>query len=270
MKNFVFSDIAFLMESFHVYLSLHSMQIHTYSQIGTFHTNHNEDCLVTAEIAENQLLIAVMDGCSMGTESHFASTLIGKILRKIAKEMYYLSFRNNEFKSLKVMLKHVIKSLFQQLIQFKNDLALERYELLSTLILGIIDTKSKSAELITIGDGIVIHNGQITEYEQDNQPDYLGYHLDKPFEEWFSIQNQFLSLKNLYDLSISTDGIFTFRKFDNQLYPLILEADIIHQLCIQQENINRPFLLKNRVIDIEKIFGLKPTDDLTIVRLVWK
>ena len=32
-----------------------------------------------------------MDGCTMAAESYFASTLIGKILRKIAKEIAYKS-----------------------------------------------------------------------------------------------------------------------------------------------------------------------------------
>ena len=62
-----------------------------FTQIGEFHINHNEDFLVTHEIGKDKLMIAVMDGCTMGTESHFASTLIGKLLRQISKEIHYLS-----------------------------------------------------------------------------------------------------------------------------------------------------------------------------------
>ena len=68
------------------------MQKYELTQIGSFHTNHNEDSLITHKIGNHKLLIAVMDGCSMGIESHFASTLIAKILKKLALEFYYLEF----------------------------------------------------------------------------------------------------------------------------------------------------------------------------------
>ena len=44
-----------------------------FTQIGEFHINHNEDFLVSHEIGKDKMMIAVMDGCTMGTESHFAS-----------------------------------------------------------------------------------------------------------------------------------------------------------------------------------------------------
>ena len=72
---------------------------HTISTIGQFHTNHNEDFLVTENINDDRILIAVMDGCSMGKESHFASTLIGKLLRKISKGISFKEFINNENKT---------------------------------------------------------------------------------------------------------------------------------------------------------------------------
>jgi len=45
------------------------MQQYTFTQIGTFHTNHNEDFLINHPLGKNQLLIAVMDGCTMGTDN---------------------------------------------------------------------------------------------------------------------------------------------------------------------------------------------------------
>jgi len=68
------------------------MKIFELSQIGEFHTNHNEDSYTITEIEAHQFLIAVMDGCSMGKESHFASTLIAKLLRKIGKVISYKAF----------------------------------------------------------------------------------------------------------------------------------------------------------------------------------
>ena len=74
--------------------------------IGAFHTNYCEDFLVVAELGSQQQLVAIMDGCSMGTESTFASLLIGKLLRKIAKEFFYQEFVQSEIGDLKAQLKN--------------------------------------------------------------------------------------------------------------------------------------------------------------------
>ena len=184
------------------------MQKYQLTTIGQFHTNHNEDAIADYKIGDDLIMLAVMDGCSMGTESHFASTLISKILRKTAKEISFKAFIEKNEKSPDEYLKAILKQLFSELKEIKNRLLLEKEELLSTLILCVLNRKNKEAEIIAIGDGLICCNGQYTEYEQDNKPDYLGYHLDKDFEEWFQTQEQKLSLTHINDLSISTDGIF--------------------------------------------------------------
>ena len=245
------------------------MQIYTHSQIGTFHVNHNEDFFVTTELTNQHILIAVLDGCSMGNESHFASTLIGKILRKISKAFYYKAFILPAFSNDKQLLINVLKQLFRELSLIKNELGLETNELLSTLILSVINKDARTAEIITIGDGLIVCNQQQFEYEQDNRPDYLGYHLHKNFEEWFAQPKQVLSLQNIKDISLSTDGIFTFQPFDNKIYPGISESEIIHHLLIFQQNLQFRVMLKKQVLMLEKKFGLKPSDDLTMVRVIF-
>ena len=65
------------------------MKVYKTLHIGEFHTNHCEDFLIHEQIGANQILIAVLDGCTMGTESVFASILFGKVLRNIAKKKFY-------------------------------------------------------------------------------------------------------------------------------------------------------------------------------------
>lgn len=245
------------------------MRKYIYSIIGTFHTNHNEDFLVLEEIGETQFLIAVMDGCTMGKESHFAATLIGKILRRIAKEKYYKAFITKEKHALATPLKGILEALFLQLKILKNDLVLEKEELLSTLMLGIVDKKTKCAELLTVGDGVVHWDGNLLEYDQANKPDYLGYHLDEDFESWYASQTQRLSLTNLQDLSIASDGIFTFQKLDTKSYEKISEAGWIHFLLYDIEGNEKEQMLKRKVMELEEDYGLKATDDLTIIRLLF-
>jgi hypothetical protein len=233
--------------------------------MGTFHTNHNEDFFITREIGDDKLLIAVMDGCSMGTESHFASTLTGKLLKKTAKELHYKDFIQSQSETLSEILQSVAQSLFEDLRDIKNRLLLEREELLNTLILAIVNHDNKTAEVLTIGDGLISYNHSLTEYEQDDKPDYLGYHLTEEFQTWYSNQNQRVSLSEVESLSIVTDGIFTFNPYDQKQYELVDESVIIDYLLHNPRGIQNEYLLKKRLIEIERNWGLRPSDDLTII-----
>ena len=244
------------------------MRQYTFTQIGTFHTNHNEDFLINHPLGKNQLLIAVMDGCTMGTDSHFAATLLGKLLRKFAKEHYYQSFVEQTEKSNVLLLKKLMAQLFAALKVLKNQLALERVELLSTLIIGVINQQTQQAELLTIGDGVIYCNGQLTDYDQENNPDYLGYHLAENFDNWYPRQTQRLSLENIQDLSIATDGIYTFRAYDTKRYESITKAEIIHFLLNDQTGHSKKNMLSKKMRTIEDNWGLKPTDDLAVIRLI--
>lgn len=246
------------------------MKIFEFSQIGEFHLNYNEDHFVVCEIGENKLLIGVMDGCTMGDESHFASNLIGKILRKISKEKYYQEFIEKSSKELIEIQKEVLRSLFLELVGIKNRLGLERNELLSTLILGICDKKNRRVEIITIGDGLIVHNGEMKEYEQDNRPDYLGYHLNEDFDDWYEAQNQKLSLENIEDLSICSDGIFSFKQFNIEKDILKDDGEIIERLLRKKIKGIEGNILKKEVMQLEKEYGLKPSDDLTIIRMIFE
>lgn len=54
-----------------------------------------------------------MDGCSTAMDSHFSSTLIGKLLRKIAVEKGYQElYQDHNAKSLDEELKEILQDLF--------------------------------------------------------------------------------------------------------------------------------------------------------------
>lgn len=243
------------------------MQIYQHSQIGTFHADHNEDHLCHYPIASHQTLLAVMDGCSMGTESHFASTLFAKLLKKISKGLFYQEFATGQQKSNHELIELVLQQLFTQVHQLKHQLSLEVEELLCTLMLAIIDQDNRSAVIHTIGDGVLVFNGKIKEYDQDNKPDYLAYHLDQDFEKWFAQHQQKDTFHQLNDLSIISDGIFTFRSFDNNIYKPISEVDLMQQLI--HDLPQHPYFLKQKLLEIEQQYGLKPSDDLSIIRVTW-
>lgn len=72
------------------------MKIYSALKIGEFHPVFCEDFNVVEKLSENWMLIAVMDGCSSGKDSHFASALFGEIIKKIAKNIPYWDFQKTE------------------------------------------------------------------------------------------------------------------------------------------------------------------------------
>lgn len=241
---------------------------HKITSIGTFHQNYCEDYALFREIGESRILMSVMDGCTMGTESYFASALIGKLLKKISQEEFYLEYGSKQVLPLDELLKKVIKKLFNQLKELKIFMQLGRNELLSTINLGIVDIKEKTGDFIVVGDGFIYMNDLYFELDQDNQPDYIGYHLKENFEDWWEDQDQFFSFENIEDITVSTDGIFTFSKYDNASYPEVENHEVIKYLLNDTSDIQNERMFEKKLHHIENKWGLKPTDDLGIVRLI--
>ncbi len=243
------------------------MKIYSVLQIGTFHTNHCEDFFVNAQFGAEQQLVAVLDGCSTGTESAFASMLFGKILRQIAKKQYYLEFTTGQTLDLKQGLALVMRQLFEQAAQAKNNLGLDTKELLSTIVLSLVDMKAHTAEVIVVGDGLVYWDGEAIEYDQDNRPDYLGYHLAEDFDLWYQQQRQKLSIDEFNNLAFSTDGIFTFKPVTRRIAQRP-EADMVSFLLADHEYMEHPNFLERKVRFIQDEWKHQNSDDLAIVRLM--
>lgn len=242
------------------------MRIYTTLQIGELHTNHCEDYLITAEIGKNKFLCAVMDGCTMGTDSYFAATLTGKLLRKISKEYSYKAFLSKESPGLQLILENITRHLFDEWRSAKNILQLERAEVLNTLLIGVIDTSNRSAEFLCVGDGLICINNRLFEFEQNDKPDYLGYHLHEDFTAWYGNQQQRVSAQDLQNFSLATDGIFTFKKFDSKTYAE--PGDVINFLLVNSEEGDSNNMLDRKLLDIQTNWGLKPGDDLAIIRII--
>ena len=242
------------------------MIIYTTLTIGEHHTNHCEDYLITAEIGKEKILCAVMDGCSMGTDSYFAATLTGKLLRKIANEYSYKEFISKQPNDLQQTLQGIVRQLFLELRGLKNSIQLQREEILNTLLIAVIDSSNATGEFLCVGDGLICLNGEFFEFEQNNKPDYLGYHLQEDFDTWYANQQQRVSAKHIRDFSLATDGIFTFSRYDNQTYQQA--GNVAELLLIDKTDFHSTNMLDRKRIDIEKEWGLKPMDDLAIIRSI--
>ena len=244
------------------------MKFYELSHIGEFHVNHNEDFLISEEAGKTRRIIAVMDGCSSGTDSHFASTLIGKLLRKIAKQEAYREFAQKEKEPITKQLEKISLQLFEELSNLNRQLDLRSDEILSTLILALIDMEKKNAEILIVGDGLIHINGENIEYENDNKPDYIGYHLKMDKHIWFQTRTQRLSIPKIEDLTISTDGIHTFKNFDGKSYEDISQEGIMKKFFNDKNDLDNGNKLKKTLIEIKNDNGLMPSDDLTMIRVI--
>lgn len=245
------------------------MNLYSSLQIGDYHTNHCEDHLLIKKINSNKLVCAVMDGCSTAMDSHFASTLVAKLLRKIITEIGYKElYETNNALNLDEQFKEILRSLFHEIIFLKKHLMLDEKELLTTLIILLYDAAENKGIILSIGNGVVCINGIITEFDRDNKPDYLAYHLNENFNNWYESQNQKMFFDCINDISIATDGILTFSKIkkidsDNMINP-------VEYLMIDQTGNNTDEMLNQKIKKLEHHYGMKPTDDLAIIRLIKK
>lgn len=133
--------------------------------------------------------------------------------------------------------------------------------------MGVIDTESRSGEFLCIGDGLICIDNQLYEFEQDNKPDYLGYHLSEEFNSWYNNQQQRIAAQHIHDFSLATDGIFTFNKFDNKTYTS--PGNVVEYLLFDAEGSNNGNMLNSKLLDIQNNWGLKPGDDLAIIRTIF-
>jgi hypothetical protein len=243
------------------------MKIYQLTKIGEHHVNHCEDYTITENLGTDKLLCAVMDGCTMGTDSYLASTLTGKLLRKIAIERSFRSFHEKTASpDCKTEVKEVLRSLIKELRTIKNQLFLNADELLTTLVLAVFDLRKQEGFILTVGDGLICVNGSLIEYQQNNTPDYLGYHLTEDFETWFSVQHQTMAVTTLYDISLSTDGIFTFSPYNENTFEVTVD-DPINYLLVNSTDSDMPNMLLKKATFLDRSCGLRPTDDLGIIRI---
>jgi len=208
-----------------------------------------------------------MDGCTMGTDSYFVSTLTGKLLRKITKEKGYKELYKLENNTdIEDSLKSIIKELFKELNIAKNQLVLDQKELLTTLIILLIDKRKNEGIVLVVGDGLVSINGIATEFDQDNKPDYLSFHLNEDFETWYSLQKQKIEFNDIRDISIATDGIFMFTSVKK--VNTTETIDPIDFLLNNNTNEDNEEMLSLKLKRLEHYYGLKPTDDFAMIRLI--
>lgn len=245
------------------------MRILTLNKTGKLHDTHTEDHLVVEQLEGNWVIAAVMDGCSSGKESYFASTLFGKIIRKTCRKLPYLEKLNADLSLEKIngsiIRRFILNQIFDDLAKTHKLLGAHIEELLSTLILLVYNTQSKEAQINISGDGLIVANKIIKEIDQNNIPDYMAYHQDISFDKWLENFSQTFEFNDCQDLSISTDGVSKFRPLSTNRKQTI---NPVHYLLVDTSFSEAENMLEDKYKLLTRDYRLYPYDDLGIIRII--
>jgi hypothetical protein len=244
------------------------MKIYKLLTPGKYHKVHGEDFLYHQFLGSKWLVAAVMDGCSSGKESHFASTLYAKSLHKSCRMLPNMKEILPEFDIGEMeqedIAKFILVQLFEDVKKIKKTLFLDIEEILSTLTLMVFNLEDNSAFINMSGDGFIVCNSIVKEVDHRNIPDYLGYHLDLKFDKWYEGHTLSLQYEDVKDISISTDGIEKLRanSLKKQEYSNAIDLFLIDQPKGDPE---RAFIdLYTKLIEE----GFIPHDDIGIIRII--
>ncbi len=236
------------------------MKIFTIKGIGRQHPLHTEDHLFSKQINDRWFIGAVMDGCSSAVESYFPSTLYAKSLAKSTSRMLL-----NGDSSGKAIGEELLRNVMNDLGIVRETLGLGLDEILATMLLMVVDLEKTEAHVWAAGDGYIICDGQITEIDHRNTPDYPAYHLQKPFEEWLRKHTTYHNFTAFKDLTISSDGIGKIIK-----NPMIsgLNVSPLDYLLLEKPQMGSDQVLQKKYEALINQHGYMPYDDVSALRLL--
>jgi len=257
------------------------MKVHTVIRKGSDHAVFCEDFLIKSK-SGRFFLGAVFDGCSGGDDSHFASSLQGKVFRQVNESGAL--FGN----TLEELAKEFMRKFVRKMFDVRVALELQDNDMLATFMMIIYDTVKGEALTMTIGDGIICCDGEITILENDrfkdirpevymNMPDYISYDLvelgfDKGlFDVWFDRRVTITKFIDPQDISIATDGLLTFNSpvsIKDKKGVVHEPVDILNYLLIDDTWMKNDIMLSKKVNILRTLHKTVHKDDISIIRLI--
>lgn len=245
-------------------------KVHTVLRKGEDHPVFCEDFLSTT--TQGRFFIgAIFDGCSSGEDSHFASSLFGKIFNHIVEEGGIFGGNIEEFS------KSFVKKFVDKIISTKVDLRLQDVDLLATFLMLVYDSVNKEVYILNIGDGVFFVDGEWEEIKNErfkhshpdnfkNMPDYIAYDvnemiLDKSyFDVWYEKSVGKRKFEDPKDFGICSDGLLTFTRTES--------VDPIDLLINDNNWSKNKIMLSKKVNVIKSKHSSTHRDDLSIIRII--
>ncbi|WP_296133980.1 protein phosphatase 2C domain-containing protein [uncultured Eubacterium sp.] len=172
-----------------------------YSEAGTYHKQHgieNQDAIKVG-MKDDYFFCAISDGCGSSKYAKQAAEVVVEVSTDFC---YDLVLKNNKIESLKE-LPYVLQLELQNKSQILN---LDFNELKSTLVLFVLNLKTKRYYIAHIGDGIVICGDQVLSYPENGMTSQFTYFANQEdVLKHFRINTGILKNQSVL---ISTDGLF--------------------------------------------------------------
>lgn len=220
-----------------------------HSVLNVISSTHNacEDSYFVTE-KEDVIYGGVFDGCSTGIKSHWAS-----------QTMAY-AFQGSGYFPVS---RHALTNVYFFLNMIKASLSLTEFNFLSTCILFMYDKKSKQLCVRVFGDGCYFVNDVEYYIEQNNKPDYMGYHVFDSYHKFLEFVDKYpvKVYENVDNFKICSDGVksITRSQFEQSEAP-----DPMALLYAPPTSAN----YLQRMWNILKRNKYTITDDLTIISYV--
>lgn len=196
----------------------------------------------------------ICDGCSTGIKSHFASQAICYAFEKTA---------SNYINMFPITSERAVRAIIANIFMIKSILTLDNMNFLSTLLMFQYHKPSKKLLIRAFGDGFYSVNDVECIIDQNNIPDYIGYHLNDDYKNLGDYLDKYP--ERLYidveKFLISTDGIERIERGALQK-----EATIEPLKLLLHPPTGKTYL--DRMWNLIKKDGFILSDDLTIVSYV--
>lgn len=174
------------------------------SVIGSYHHKgfkNNQDAL-TIETTEKAIIGLVADGCGSGKHSEVGAKLGVRFMANYLRQM--IEICPDELPvDWEYLLNLAARQFLLSLNQFNQCLGMvekeDAYSYWLFTLVGFILTEEQTI-IFSFGDGVVSLNGEVTEIDQNNEPEYLTYGSPK-----VEIQ-QDVPTSEVNSLLIATDG----------------------------------------------------------------
>lgn len=239
------------------------------NKISAEHEIHCEDNYYLFE-DENIIVGAVLDGCSTGINSHWASQTLQYCFKLYEKSFgfneFITTFSNGWDNDVNDILSYVATTLNKA----KQVLGLEDMNLLSTIVFFVYNKNTKTLYVKFVGDGVFFYKKENIWYsienDENNIPLYLGYYCNIPEKNLFN----FLETRTTYildeveEFAISSDGIFSFKNNkDNDEEIKITSPE--NYLIVDESFIKLKHELGKKFIGLRND-GWVIKDDLTVIK----
>lgn len=237
------------------------------------HPNHCEDNYFLYE-DDVKIVGAVLDGCSTGINSHFASQFFAYSLAKYGTHSLDFDYYSMHPSKWELFERVMFNSISDDIWSTSSLLGLTRMHFLSTMVYFVYLKSEQELHVTFFGDGVVYVNGIRFAHDEDNMPDYFAYHVSNDLDDYISSRKR-LVFTDVNDFSICTDGIDSFVNLRDGHLDRSIPVDFLvnDARSINLKNgLNKKFnILTNRNDDVKMDndhYWWDIQDDLTIIRHV--